>query len=201
MFKRIKRWFQRPPNPAGHIYYVRLLTSEGVFYKVGFTVKDSVRERFAYGGYGDEHLIARELLFTFRKDAWDVEQTLLDHFNKHRAFGKFSSDPEKPLFRRGQSELFSFDVLGLDKDLYKLTEEEMASVKEDLDTVQGGCLFLLIGIILIPFTLGFSLFFIIGGLSGFFGLQKSTVDVNKGRPKHPPKIQSLIDELTRGTTG
>lgn len=200
MFNHITRWFQRPRNPAGYIYYVKLLTSQGVFYKVGFTVKESVRERFAYGGHGDEHLIARELLFTYRKDAWDVEQTLLNHLDKHRAFGKFSNDPEMPLFRRGQSELFSFDVLGLDKDLYKLNEEEMISVKEDLDTVKGGCFFLLIGIILIPFTLGFSLLLILGGLSAFFGQKKSTVDVNEGRPKHPPKIQSLIDELTRGTT-
>lgn len=200
MFKRIKRWFRRPSDPAGHIYYVKLLTSQGVFYKMGFTSKDSVRERFAYGDHGDEGLIERELLFTYRKDAWDVEQTLLDHFDKYRAFGKFSSDPEKPLFRRGQSELFSFDVLGLDEELYELTEEEMASVNKDLESAQGGCLFLLIGIILIPFTLGFSLFFIIGGLSDFFGIQKSTVDVINRRPKHPPKIQSLIDELTRETT-
>lgn len=98
-------------------------------------------------------------------------------------------------------DLFAFDVLGLDEDLYNLTEEEIASVKEDLNAANGGCLFLLIGIILIPFTLGFSLFFIIGGLAELFGRKKSPLDVNKGRPKHQPKIQALIDELTRRTDG
>lgn len=108
---------------------------------------------------------------------------------------------QQAVYKSLADSLFAFDVLGLDEDLYKLTEEEMASVKEDLNAANGGCLFLLIGIILIPFTLGFSLFFIIGGLAELFGRKKSPLDVNKGRPKHQPKIQALIDELTRRTDG
>ena len=71
----------------------------------------------AFGGYGEEKLIDREFLFAYRKDAWDVEQTLLDYFDKHRAFKKFSNDPTMPLNGRGQTELFDHDILGLDEGL------------------------------------------------------------------------------------
>jgi hypothetical protein len=36
----------------------------------------------------DENLIDHQFFFTFRDDAWDIEQTLLEHFGKHRAFGR-----------------------------------------------------------------------------------------------------------------
>jgi hypothetical protein len=194
MFKKIRRWFARPKDPAGNVYYVRLKTPQGTFYKVGYTSKPALTERMAYGGYGDEKLIDRELLFTFRKDAWDVEQTLLDHFNKHRAFGKFSNDPLMPLSGRGQSELFAHDILGLDDDLYRLSEQERQEIQSELGKANDGCLTVLFGLILAPFTLGFSLLFIVGGTSEVLAFGKSRGSVRK-RPQHPPKIQELLNAL------
>ncbi len=161
---------------------------------MGYTSKPALTERMAYGGYGDEKLIDRELLFTFRKDAWDVEQTLLDHFNKHRAFGKFSNDPLMPLSGRGQSELFAHDILGLDDDLYRLSEQERQEIQSELGKANDGCLTVLFGLILAPFTLGFSLLFIVGGTSEVLAFGKSRGSVRK-RPQHPPKIQELLNAL------
>ncbi|MNG21914.1 hypothetical protein D3C84_1063370 [compost metagenome] len=59
-----------------------------------------------------------------------------------------------------------------------------------------------IGIVLAPFTLGFSLFFIFGGLMEFItATKKRTVAekkeiVRRPRPKHPEEIQVLIDSLS-----
>ncbi|WP_372828536.1 GIY-YIG nuclease family protein [Polaromonas sp.] len=196
MFNRLKRWFKRPNNPGGHVYYTRLITQQGTFYKIGYTTKPSLMERMSFGGLGDEKLIDRVLLFTFREDAWDVEQTLLEHFDKHRAFGKFSNDPMMPLAGRGQSELFSHDVLGLDSDLYRLSEEQQAALKVDLAQSKDGCLMVLLGLVLIPFTLGFSLFFIAGGASYFFGSGAGT-RLGKKQPQHTSKIQELVNELVQ----
>jgi hypothetical protein len=149
----------------------------------------------SYGNSGDEKLIEREFFFTFRKDAWDVEQTLLDHFDDHRAFPKFSNDPMMPLGGRGQTELFRHDILGLDDDLYKLpNEEELLAIRGELAEAKDGCLFILVGLVLAPFTLGISLFFIVGGVSSFFGFDRTPRSWLK-RPSHPPNIQALIDSL------
>lgn len=198
MLNRVGRFFKRPKNPAGNVYYARLITSHGTLYKLGFTSKSSLVERMAYGNSEDEKLIDRQFIFTFRDDAWDVEQTLLDHFNKHRAFGKYSKDPMKPLCGRGQSELFASDILGLDDELYQPPDEEtLKAWKEESEQSKDGCLMILIGLVLIPFTLGFSLFFIIGGASGILGTGKShQTGVERAcRPVHPPEIQNLINSL------
>ncbi|MBW4934193.1 hypothetical protein [Marinobacter sp. F4206] len=197
MLKKLKRWFRRPRDPSGHVYYARLRTAQGTFYKVGFTSKSTLMERMAYGNTGDERLIEREFFFTFRADAWDVEQTLLDHFDKQRAFGRYSNDPAKPLCGRGQSELFTHDVLGLDNDLYSVLDESaLKTLKDEHEDVKDGCFMVLIGLVLAPFTLGFSLLFILGGVSGIFGAGKSGVTLKqKKRPVHPAALQKLIDEL------
>ena len=196
MFRSIRRWFKRPKQSSGHVYYVRLKTPQGAFYKVGYTSMSTLLERMTYGGHGDEKLIERQLLFTYREDAWDVEQTFLDHFSKHRAFGKFSNDPAMPLAGRGQSELFAFDILGLDEELYKLTEEHRKEMQNELGKAGDGCLMVLIGIALVPFTLGLSLLFILGGSSDALTYGKNGVPTTR-RPKHPPKIQELLDALTQ----
>lgn len=196
MFQKIRRWFKRPKQSAGHVYYVRLKTPQGAFYKVGYTSMSTLLERMAYSGHGDERLIERELLFTYREDAWDIEQTFLDHFSKHRAFGKFSNDPAMPLGGRGQSELFSFDVLGLDEELYKMSDEQRKAMQDELGKAGDGCLMVLLGIALIPFTLGLSLFFILGGFSDALTHGKTGIP-NTRRPKHPPKIKELLDALTQ----
>ena len=194
MFNRIRRWFSRPADPSGHVYYARLKTPQGRFYKLGYTRKPTLVERMAFGRLGDEKLIDRELLFAFRKDAWDVEQVLLEHFDRHRAFGKFSNDPLKPLAGRGQSELFAHDILGLDDDLNKLTDLEREALKGELSKANDGCLMVLFGLVLAPFTLGLSLLFIAGGLSFVLDYSKGGRPVAT-RPQHPPKIQALLDAL------
>lgn len=195
MFNRIKRWFSRPKNPAGHVYNARLKTPQGTFYKLGYTSKLSLNERMAFGNQGVEKLIDREMFFTFREDAWDVEQTLLEHFNKHRAFGKYSNDPSMPLSGRGQSELFVHDVLGLDIDLKTLSDQESKALQDELAKANDGCLMVLFGLVLVPFTLGLSLLFIAGGVSGVLDYVKGRPPVAK-HPQHPPKIRKLLDELT-----
>lgn len=196
MFKTVSRWFRKPRDPSGHVYYARLKAPQGTFYKLGYTSKASLIDRLRFAQLGDEKLIERELLFAFRKDAWDVEQTLLDHFDKHRAFGKFSNDPQMPLAGRGQSELFIHDILGLDSDLYRLSDEEAEAFKKYGAETGEGCLLTLIGLALAPFTLGLSLLFVAGGLSGIFGSGVKVQPLNK-RPQHPPKIKGLIDSLVQ----
>ena len=198
MFQKIRRWFSRPHNPAGNVYYARLRTPQGVFYKLGFTTKPTLVERMGYDNCGDEKLIDREFFFSFRVDAWDVEQTLLEHFDRHRAFGKFSKDPMKPLCGRGQSELFYNDILGLDHALYQMPDEAtMKAIKDEHEQAGEGCLMILIGLVLVPFTLGFSLFFILGGASGVFGYGRGRQPdlASPKRPVHPPTVQELIDAL------
>lgn len=196
MFKIVSRWFRRPRDPSGHVYYARLKAPQGTFYKIGYTSKASLVDRMRFAQLGDEKLIERELLFTFRKDAWDVEQTLLDYFDKHRAFGKFSNDPQMPLAGRGQSELFTHDILGLDGDLYRLSDEEAEALKKEVAETGEGCLLTLLGLALVPFTLGLSLLFIAGGLSGIFGGGIKVHPRNK-QPQHPPEIKALIDSLAQ----
>ena len=197
MFKRIKRWFSRPKNPAGHVYYARLNTPQGIFYKLGFTSKPSLVERMAYSGDGDEKMIDHQFFFTHRNDAWDVEQTLLEHFNKRRAFGKYSRDPSKPLCGRGQSELFSHDILGLDDDLYPSSEEALKALQIESEQGNGGWMLILIGLVLLPFTWGISLLLILMGGYGLIEFTQShqmrTAQVT--RPVHSPIIQELIDTL------
>ena len=204
LYTRFKRWFRRPNNPAGNVYYARLNTPQGLFYKIGFTTKASLADRMAYGGYGDEKLIDKVFFFTWLDDAWDFEQTLLDHFSKHRAFGKYSNNLSRPLSGRGQSELFLSDVLGLDFALYAPREATtLAGFKYNSKQAADGCLEILIGIVLAPFTLGVSLFLMFFGLIEFFSAtQKRTVAekkeiVRSPRPKHSEEIQALIDSLSK----
>jgi hypothetical protein len=199
MFKKIRRWFARPQNPAGNVYYVRLNTNQGTLYKIGYTSKQSLIERMSYGDNGDEKLISRQFFFTFRDNTWDIEQTLLDHFDKHRAFGKYSKDPTLPLCGRGQSELFAFDILGIDDDLNRSSEtdsQKSGSVSSNHE--QEGCLMVIIGLVLSPFTLGASLFFVLGGASAFFSRKSPnpTLTETPTQPQHPPAIKEIIDSLT-----
>lgn len=200
MFKKIRRWFLRPKDPAGNVYYARLRTPQGTFYKLGYTSKPTLVERMAYGDSGDEKLIDQQFFFTFREDAWDVEQNLLENLDKHRAFGKFSNDPKMPLSGRGQSELFAFDVLGLDDVLYKEPDKDtLKAIQRDLEDARDGCLLVVAGLVLVPFTLGISLVFILVGVSGLFGKKGRPVLKARTRPVHPPAIQELIDALSRGS--
>ncbi len=205
MFKKLWRWIKRPKNPAGYVYYARLKTDCGLLYKLGYTKKASLKERLAYGGHGDEKLIDQEFFFSYREDAWDVEQTLLDYFTHQRAFGKYSKDARKPLCGRGQTELFPDDILGLDDSLYiEPDTEALAKIRAQREEIGGGCLFALLGLILAPFTLGLSLLFLAGGLSDIFGRSgeiENLAERYKRRPVHPPALDALIKSLSQPASG
>ncbi len=189
--ENVSKFSQRPKDPSGYVYYARLNTPQGVFYKIGYTTKKSLRERMSYGGTGDEKLIEREIFFTFRKNAWDIEQNILKYFDDQRAFGKFSNDSGLPLAGRGQSELFRSDILGADDELYK-------SFKESKSNSAGGCLMVIIGIALVPFTVGFSLLLLLIGFSEIFSNSKITEEAfnaKNSKPKHPKEIHNLIHSL------
>lgn len=202
MFKKLKRWISRPSDPSGHVYYARLATPQGTFYKIGYTTKTSLAERLNFQGCGDHRFIDREFFFTYRRDAWDVEQQLLEHFEKRLAFGRFSKDPAFPLCGRGQGELFRYDVLGLDEEIYKveLDTATMEQRKSFTENMNASFWMIIIGLILLPFTLGWSLLLIAGGIAGFFGSShdRPPSQVSR-RPVHPQFIQSLIEALSKRT--
>lgn len=131
MVAEVKQRFRPPSNPAGHVYYAKLKTPQGMFYKIGYTSKESIEMRFSYNGSKNYLLIDEEMLFTFREDALHIEQKLLDHFDEIRAFGKYANDPNQPLCGDGQSELFRYDILGLDDSLYVLTDQDKRDVKRN----------------------------------------------------------------------
>ncbi|MBV7549874.1 GIY-YIG nuclease family protein [Pseudomonas sp. PDM26] len=98
----------------GSLYYIRLNTQLGKFYKIGFTSFKSVHERLAYQGTGDEKLIEEVLYFEPHHNAFELEQCLHTYFGSKAAFSTYSASPDMPLARNGQSELYFEDVLGLD---------------------------------------------------------------------------------------
>lgn len=74
VFRKLTRVFRRPNDPSGYVYYAKLSAPQGVFYKLGYTKKSSLRERLAYAGLGDEQLIEREFVFAFHDDACSIER-------------------------------------------------------------------------------------------------------------------------------
>ncbi|HGY9638059.1 TPA: GIY-YIG nuclease family protein [Pseudomonas putida] len=99
---------------VGNLYYVRLNTPLGKFYKIGFTKMKSVNDRLAFQGTGDEKYIDEVLYFKFHLGALDLEQCLHGHFHDKAAFRQYSADVDMPLPKNGQSELYYDDVLNLD---------------------------------------------------------------------------------------
>ncbi len=50
-------------TPEGYLYYIRLKTEKCTFYKIGYTKKKSVKERFSCGGSLNYKLIDKILVF------------------------------------------------------------------------------------------------------------------------------------------
>ena len=105
----------------GTVYYIRLTFPSAVWYKLGYTSK-SLKTRFYgtydyktkrnWGGMGIPHGVA---LKTIDKcpchsayHALQIEQTLHNLFYKDRSYGL-------TLLANGNSELYRYDILGLDK--------------------------------------------------------------------------------------
>lgn len=197
MFKKIVNWLRGKSSAnAGHVYYARLNTPQGIFYKIGFTTMASLTARMYFSGHGDERLIERELLFAYHPKARELEQVLLEHFDQRRAFGRYSNDPFKPLAGRGQSELFWEDVLGLDDELYGDTQERAQHQKKQRGHVMAGFLLILIGLALAPFTYGLTLTLVAGGFIGITNSKRQHYPL-PNRPTHTKEIQKIIDTLVR----
>jgi len=103
-----------PANKAGYLYYVRLQTEFGRFYKLGYTKSDSVEKRFNYGDADNYKLVDKELLFVHLDNAYEIEKKLHRHFSSAKSFGTFSSLADFPLYKNGQSELYYSDIFRLD---------------------------------------------------------------------------------------
>lgn len=114
----------------GHLYYVRLNTPLGKFYKIGFTTMKSVNDRLAFQGTGDEKYIDEVLYFNFRLGALSLEQSLHSYFAEKAAFHKYSAYADLPLSKNGQSELYYEDVLELDNKYTPAQAEETRKAVE-----------------------------------------------------------------------
>lgn len=114
MARKIRRDRLHRADPKGNLYYVRLNTEYGIFYKLGFTTFGSVEARMRYGGSTDWQYIDKVLMFKNLPDAFEVEQKLHTYLDKKKAFAKYSSNKEFPLCGNGQTELYIEDVLHLD---------------------------------------------------------------------------------------
>lgn len=101
-------------GPAGHIYYARMKTKWGIFYKLGFTSLSTLDDRLNYGGKNDGELVDRVLLWVWSDTALHEEQRLHSLFHDKRVFGKYGSFHNGPMYKNGQSELYAEDILDLD---------------------------------------------------------------------------------------
>lgn len=125
MYSRLRRLKPHVPLvTSGHLYYVKLKTGVGTFYKIGFTTLPSVKDRLGYGGSGDEKYIDKVLFFSYFEDAFFIEQKLHQYFMSSNAFGQFSSKEFIPFFKNGQSELYMNDVLRMDPSFTADQENE-----------------------------------------------------------------------------
>lgn len=109
-----------PNTPDGYLYYVRVSSLLGPFYKIGYTKSKCIEQRFAFDSHHQSELEA-VFLFAYHQSAYHKEQQLHTYFAQTNAFGAFSSSPFLPMFRNGQSELYPRDILGLDPEY---TEEQ-----------------------------------------------------------------------------
>lgn len=201
MIKGFWRWLRnQPTTDGGHVCYVKLNSSHASFYKLGFTEKESIKERFADEADGTVSL-EKVFAFGYRPDAFMVVRRLHKYFRKELAYGMGSSDPMLPFCGIGQCELYRGDVLGLDNDLY-LKSDEILKTAADNDA--GGCLVItaiLVGVVGVPLG-GWGIPVLIGvGIWYFFFSSKETdAEIIKHnaqkRPVHPAKIQNLVDIIT-----
>ncbi|RZJ62996.1 MAG: hypothetical protein EON49_00145 [Acidovorax sp.] len=130
--RRFSQTSTKPQPTSGNLYYVRLSTSLGTFYKLGFTTLGSAQERFAYQGKGHDGLVDDVLLFVYRDDAYEVEQIIHAHFRGKASF----AIPEEgmPFFENGQSEIYAEDILKLD---WKSAEGDSNETRTNITKVRG----------------------------------------------------------------
>jgi hypothetical protein len=88
------------------MYYLRIETVYAKAYKIGITNR-SVQQRF-YSEDRDKITVLNEWEYDVGLDAFNAEQEILEAHAEHTWMGE-------PLLRNGNTEMFSSDVLGLDK--------------------------------------------------------------------------------------
>lgn len=122
----------------GNLYYVRLKTEFGVMYKIGFTTFNSVEERMSRYNSNDVKYIDKVLMFRFLPTAFKVERDLHICLQEKRLFGKYEANPNFPLAKNGQSELYAEDVLGLDVEYNEEQRDfTLSNIKKKKLTLNG----------------------------------------------------------------
>jgi len=96
------------PDLPARVYYIRIDSSQGILYKIGIT-NLTVRDRYPY--LSDQALITtiREWNYEVGAEAADHERKVLDEFRDFRYTGP------AVLTSVGVSEIFTCDILGLDR--------------------------------------------------------------------------------------
>jgi hypothetical protein len=87
-------------------------------------------------------------------------------------------------------------VLGLDEELYVLLDTLAKERKESYEKSKDGFLMIFIALCLPPFTLGISLFLLLGGVAEFSSSASKLAPISR-RSEHPIEIQKLIDSLNQ----
>ncbi|HBP40287.1 MAG: hypothetical protein ACTJG4_13995 [Vreelandella alkaliphila] len=195
MLKILKCFSREEIDPSGYVYYARFQEFGVKFYVIGFSKEESLEKHLTEYENGEGECIDKIFFFTFRSDGWDVCQRMFDILKKKRSFRRYGKEPSLPFYGKDQSNVFAYDVLGLDAELYKLSKEAEASRQD----AGFGCLVIFLGLVLIPFTAGVSIILIIVFI-GFVAmhpyLTKHAKEIEgKAAPELPPKLQGLVDAL------
>jgi hypothetical protein len=197
-----------PDYWTGNLYYVRLKTAYGYFYKIGFTTLPSVESRLGYSNSGDENYIDKVILFKSLNDAYMVEQRLHNALKSKKAFRRFSADENFPLCGNGQTELYLEDVLQLDADYKKAQSDETAANlkrkrlalqgKTEKDAVREDVLVKLFAsvlfVIFIPFVLLFWLFLAVRNMEDFKEEFAGFLDRCTGGKKEKAAAEQALNE-------
>lgn len=95
-------------DAPGILYYIRINTHTHTLWKIGITNR-TVHKRFV--GDLSKITVIRAWPFDVLRDAFEIEKEILKTCIEHAYTG-----PDKPLSKGGNTELFTLDVLCLDKD-------------------------------------------------------------------------------------
>lgn len=144
-------------NNSGYLYYIKLNTKMGIFYKVGYTTMDSIEKRFTYNNSIDYNLIDEVLLFEHDYNAHSREQKIHRKYRRKKAFSKYSNKTYFPLAKNGQSELYYEDILEKDsnysKEKAELTKLNIKAMEINKN-ILGYIVMFIAFIVLFPISLG-----------------------------------------------
>lgn len=192
MFKIFKRFVK---DRRGYVYYAKLEKFGRVFYVIGYTKEASLRESLVKHDNDNNVCIESIFFFTYREDAFDFFKKIRSLLRSKRRTRKHIVNQGMPLRRSDCSVAFVGDVLGLDAEIYELSD----AAKESEKNSALGCLFILVGLILIPLTAGISIALVLIFL-GVYAIHENYVGYgkeikNKKPPVVPDRVKKLIDTL------